>query len=85
MTQIQRRNWAEKRARNATRILNHMLFFFLSDANDARSYHPILPSRNLLARASRISRCSKICAARDNEEKTHYATRIPRGFFLATA
>jgi hypothetical protein len=54
MTQVERRNWAEKRARNAARILNHMLCFFLSDANDVRSYHPIVAPRNLLARVSWI-------------------------------
>jgi hypothetical protein len=29
MTQTERRNWAEKRATTAARILNHMLSFFL--------------------------------------------------------
>jgi hypothetical protein len=56
MTQIERRNWAKKRATNAACILNHMLSFFLCDANDVRSYHPIPTPRNLFARISRISR-----------------------------
>jgi hypothetical protein len=56
MTQVERCNWAEKRARNAARILNHMLCFFLSDANDVRSYHRIVALRNRFARVSRINR-----------------------------
>jgi hypothetical protein len=73
MIQIERCNWAEKRARNAARILNHMLCFFLCGANDVRSYHPIPASRNRLARASDRPSGSRICAARDGEAKKYTA------------
>jgi hypothetical protein len=85
MTEVQRRNWAKKRAASAACILNHMLSFFLSDANDVRSYHSILAPRNLIARVSRISRAvpefvRRIIARRE----TQFAVRIPKKIFLAT-
>jgi hypothetical protein len=87
MTQIERRNWAKKRATNAACILNHMLSFFLSDANEVRSYHLILAPYNRLARVSRTSRAvpefvRRVIAGRE----TQFAMRDCRkDFFLATA
>jgi hypothetical protein len=85
MIQIQRCNWAEKRAREAARILNHMLCFFLSGANDVRSYHPIPAPRNLLARTSGQPSGSRICAVRYCEVRNTRRNADTQNIFLATA
>jgi hypothetical protein len=85
MTQTQRCNWAEKRAREAARILNHMLCFFLSGANDVRSYHPIATSRNLLSRASDQRGGSGICAAHYCEVRNTLRGAASQNIFLVTA
>ena len=85
MTQVERRNWAEKRATNAACILNHMLSFFLSDANQVRSYHLILAPHNRLARVSRISRAvPEFVRCVIGRREAQLAMRIRKRFFLAT-
>jgi hypothetical protein len=85
MTQVQRCNWAEKRAATAACILNHMLSFFYSDAT---KFARIILSRRH-ATSSRVFRGSaelfqNLCGALSRGENTLH-NMDSQNIFLATA
>jgi hypothetical protein len=89
MTQIERCNWAEKRAANAAYLLNHMLsfllfFFFLTQTKFARIILSWRHATDPRAFRGSAELFQNLCGALSGREEYDSQCRLPK-YFFATA